>query len=376
LRDAAIKMNERCGDGITSAVVLAQAIIRGGIKNLTAGADAMALKRGIARTVKVIVEELKKNSIEVKTKEQMTQVATISAVDKEVGELIGEVVERVGKDGMVDLEESDRLGLHVEYVEGLKLDRGYTSPYFISSPGTTDAVVEEPYILIADMDISALSHILPALERIQEVGSKNFVLIANDVTGEALKTLVANKLSGTVNCMAVKAPGFDDRRKARLQDAAIFTGGNLISEELGRRLDLITITDFGRAEKVVADAESCYIIGGRGSAEDIKARVEQIKTEIAQANSDFALEKLRERLARLAGRAATLKLGAVTEIELKEKKHRVENALAATLGAVEEGMVPGWRHSPTLNCIPALEKLRQELEGYEATGVSIVMGAL
>jgi len=375
LKEAATKTNDQCGDGTTSATVLAQAIIREGVKNIAAGADAMSLKRGIEKAVERVVESLRKNSIEVKTKEQVAQVAAISAVDREIGELIAEVMEKVGKDGVITVEESKGMKFETEYVEGMKFDRGYISPYFVTNPEKMEAELEEPYILITDKKISAVSDILPALEKVLQVGNKNVLIIGEDVEGEALATLVVNKLRGTLNCLAVKAPGFGDRRKAMLQDIAVLTGGKVISEEVGRKLDSVTLDDFGRARRVVADKDNCTIVEGRGSEEDIKARIKQIKAQIEETTSDFDREKLQERLARLAGGVAVLKVGAATEVELKEKKHRVEDALSATRAAVEEGIVPGGGIA-LINCIPAVEDLKKQLEGDEATGAAMVMKAL
>ena len=375
LRHVATKLSERCGDGTSGAIVLTQAIVREGMKNVAAGADVMALKRGIEEAVQVVVEKLKEDSIEVRTKERAAQVAISSAGDREIGMLVAEVVDRVGKDGVVTVEESQKLGLQVEYIEGLRLDRGYFSSHFITNPEKGEAVVEDPYILITDMKISSLSDILPALQLIHKAGSKNFVLIADEVSGEALATLVTNKLRGNLNCLAVKSPGFAERRRARLEDAAIFTGGEFISSELGRKLDLLRLQDFGRARKVVADAEWCTIIGGKGSPEKINQRIQQIRAEMEQASSDFALDKLQERLARLANAVAIVKVGAITQAEAKEKKRRIESALAATLAAVEEGVVPGGGVA-LVNCATALHDLATKLEGDRATGVRVMMRAL
>ena len=375
LRHVATKLNERCGDGTSGVIVLTQAIVREGMRNIAAGADVMALKRGIEEAVQVVVEKLKEDSIEVRTKERAAQVATSSAGDREIGMLVAEVVDRVGKDGVVTVEESQKLGLEVEYIEGLRLDRGYFSSHFITNPEKGEAVVEDPYILITDMKISSLSDILPALQLIHKAGSKNFVLIADEVSGEALATLVTNKLRGNLNCLAIKPPGFAERRRARLEDAAIFTGGEFISRELGRRLDLLRLQDFGRARKVIADAEWCTIIGGKGSPEKIKERIQQIRAEMEQAGSDFALDKLQERLARLANAVAIIKVGAITSAEAKEKKRRLESALAATLAAVEEGVVPGGGVA-LVNCATALQELMEKLEGDAATGVKVMMRAL
>ncbi len=372
VKQAATKTNDVCGDGTTSSSVLAQAMIHGGVKNIAAGANPMAIKRGIEKGTEVVVEELRKLSTEVKGKEQVAQVATVSSRSEEIGNLIADVMEKVGKDGVITVEEGKGLKFETEYVEGMKFDRGYISPYFITNPERMEAELEDPYILITDKKISAVSDILPALEKVLQVG-KNVLIIAEDVEGEALATLVVNKLRGTLNCLAVKAPGFGDRRKAMLQDIAILTGGKVISEEVGRKLDSVTVNDLGRARKVIADKDNCTIVEGKGSEEDIKARIKQIKAQIEETTSDFDREKLQERLARLAGGVAVIKVGAATEVDLKEKKLRVEDALSATRAAVEEGIVPGGGVA-LVNCIPALDNLK--LEGDEATGVAILKRAL
>jgi chaperonin GroEL len=371
VKEAAIKTNDKCGDGTTTATVLAQAIVTGGFKNIAAGADAMALKRGVEKGVETVVGELKKMSIPVTTKEQVAQVATISAADSEVGNLIAEVMEKVGKDGVITVEESKGLLFETEYVEGMEFDRGYISPYFITNPELMKTELEDPYILITDKKISAISDLLPILEKVLQV-SKNFVVIAEDVEGEALATLVVNKLRGTLNCLAVKAPGFGDRRKAMLEDIAILTGGKVISEEVGRKLDSTTVTDLGRARKVVADKDNTTIVEGKGSEGDIQGRIKQIKAQIDETTSDYDKEKLQERLAKLAGGVAVIKVGAATEVELKEKKHRVEDALSATRAAVEEGILPGGGVA-LINASPALDKVKAE--GDEATGIAILKQA-
>jgi chaperonin GroEL len=371
VKEAAIKTNDKCGDGTTTATVLAQAIVTGGFKNIAAGADAMALKRGVEKGVETVVGELKKMSIPVTTKEQVAQVATISAADSEVGNLIAEVMEKVGKDGVITVEESKGLLFETEYVEGMEFDRGYISPYFITNPELMKTELEDPYILITDKKISAISDLLPVLEKVLQV-SKNFVVIAEDVEGEALATLVVNKLRGTLNCLAVKAPGFGDRRKAMLEDIAILTGGKVISEEVGRKLDSTTVTDLGRARKVVADKDNTTIVEGKGSEGDIQGRIKQIKAQIDETTSDYDKEKLQERLAKLAGGVAVIKVGAATEVELKEKKHRVEDALSATRAAVEEGILPGGGVA-LINASPALDKVKAE--GDEATGIAILKQA-
>ena len=372
LKEAATKTNDVAGDGTTSATVLAHAIITEGFKNVAAGADPMALKRGIEKTVTVIVDELKKNAIPITGKDQVSQVATISGRDKEIGDLIAEVMEKVGKDGVITVEESKGIKFETEYVEGMKFDRGYISPYFITNPERMETVTEDPYILITDKKISAIADFLPVLEKLLQV-SKSLLIIAEDVDGEALATLVVNKLRGTINCLAVKAPGFGDRRKAMLEDIAILTGGKVISEEVGRKLDSATVADLGRARKVVATKDDTTIIEGKGTDEAIQGRIKQIKAQIEETTSDFDREKLQERLARLAGGVAVLKVGAATEVELKEKKHRVEDALSATRAAVEEGILPGGGVA-LVNIIPALDELK--LEGDEATGVAIIKRSL
>jgi len=372
VKEAAIKTNDKCGDGTTTATVLAQAIVNGGFKNIAAGADAMSLKRGVEKGVMAVVAELKKMSTPVTTKEQVAQVATISAADAEVGNLIAEVMEKVGKDGVITVEESKGLLFETEYVEGMEFDRGYISPYFITNPELMKTELEDPYILITDKKITAITDLLPVLEKILQV-SKNFVVIAEDVEGEALATLVVNKLRGTLNCLAVKAPGFGDRRKAMLEDIAMLTGGKVISEEIGRKLDSTTVADLGRARKVVADKDNTTIVEGKGSEADIKSRIKQIKAQIDETTSDYDKEKLQERLAKLAGGVAVIKVGAATEVELKEKKHRVEDALSATRAAVEEGILPGGGIA-LINAIPALDKIKAE--GDEATGVAILKQAL
>ncbi|HUV52453.1 MAG TPA: chaperonin GroEL [Dehalococcoidia bacterium] len=372
IKEAATKTNDVAGDGTTTAVVLAQAILQEGMKNVTAGANPMSLKRGIERGVAAIVEELKKIATPIKGKEQIAQVASLSAHENEIGELIAEVMEKVGKDGVITVEESKGIKFETEYVEGMQFDRGYISPYFITNAERMEAVLEDPYILITDKKISAIADILPLLEKLLQV-SKNLVVIAEDVEGEALATLVVNKLRGTLNCLAVKAPGFGDRRKAMLEDVAILTGGQVISEEIGRKLDSATINDLGRARKIVSNKDDSTIVEGKGSDEDIKGRIKQIKAQIDETTSDFDREKLQERLARLAGGVAVIKVGAATEVELKEKKHRVEDALSATRAAVEEGIVPGGGVA-LLNAMHVLDKIKAE--GDEATGMAILKRAL
>ena len=368
VKEASSKTNDKCGDGTTTATVLAQAIVTEGFKNIAAGADAMSLKRGIEKAVDAIVTELKKMATPITTKEQVAQVATISAADAQIGNLIAEVMEKVGKDGVITVEESKGLQFETDYVEGMQFDRGYISPYFITNAEQMKTEIEDPYILITDKKISAVSELLPILEKILQV-SKNLVIIAEDVDGEALATLVVNKLRGTLNVLAVKAPGFGDRRKAMLEDIAMLTGGKVISEEIGRKLDSAAVADLGRARKVVADKDNTTIVEGKGSDDAIKARIKQIKAQIEETTSDYDKEKLQERLAKLAGGVAVIKVGAATEVELKEKKHRVEDALSATRAAVEEGILPGGGVA-ILNTTPTLDKVK--VEGDEKTGVEII----
>jgi len=372
LKQAASKTNDKCGDGTTTSTILAQAMVTGGFKNIAAGSDATAIKRGIEKGVNVLVEELKKQAIPIAGKEQVAQVATISAADPQIGDLIADVMEKVGKDGVITVEESKGLMFETEFVEGMKFDRGYISPYFVTNRERMVAEIEDPYILLTDKKISAVADILPILEKTVQV-SKNLVVIAEDVEGEALATLVVNKLRGTLNCLAVKAPGFGDRRKAMLQDMAILTGGMVISEEVGRKLDSATVADLGRARRVVADKDDTTIVEGKGSEEQIQARIKQIKAQIEETTSDFDREKLQERLAKLAGGVAVIKVGAATETELKEKKHRVEDALSATRAAVEEGILPGGGVA-LLNAATALEPYMKD--GDEAVGIKILKEAV
>ena len=372
VKEAASKTNDACGDGTTTSTLLAHAIISGGFKNVAAGADPLSLKKGIEKATSAIIDELKKASTEVKDKEQIAQVATITAVDREIGDLIAEVMDKVGKDGVITVEESKGIAFETEYVEGMQFDRGYISPYFITNPERMETEIEDPYILITDKKISAVSDLLPALEKILQV-SKNLLVVAEDIDGEALATLVVNKLRGTINVLAVKAPGFGDRRKAMLEDMAILTGGQVISEEVGRKLDSVTVEDLGRARRVTSDKDNTTIVEGKGSEENIKARIKQIKAQIEETTSDFDREKLQERQAKLVGGVAVIKVGAATEVELKEKKHRVEDALSATRAAVEEGILPGGGVA-LLNSLSVLDKL--EAKGDEATGVDIVRKAV
>ncbi|HWI08915.1 MAG TPA: chaperonin GroEL [Solirubrobacteraceae bacterium] len=372
LKEVATKTDDVAGDGTTTAVVLGQALVTEGLKNVTAGANPMIVKRGLDKGVEAIVEELKKHSRPVETREQIAAVAAISAADPEVGEIIAEVMDKVGKDGVITVEEGQSLGLEKEYTEGMQFDRGYISAYFVTNPDRMEAVLENPAILITDKKVSSIQELLPALEKAVGLG-KPILLIAEDVDGEALATLVVNKLRGTVQVLAVKAPGFGDRRKEMLRDMAILTGANVISEEVGRKLDSVTAEDFGSARRVVATKDDTTIVDGAGSAEDIKGRMTQIKAQIEETTSDYDREKLQERLAKLAGGVAVIKVGAATEVELKEKKHRIEDALSTTRAAVEEGIVAGGG-TALLQAIPALDKLK--LEGEEMIGVNILRRAL
>jgi chaperonin GroEL len=372
VKEAATKTNDACGDGTTTSTVLAHAIISEGFKNVAAGAEPMALKRGIEKATQAIVSELKRVSTEVKGKEQIAQVGTITAVDKEIGELIAEVMEKVGKDGVITVEESKGIKYETEYVEGMQFDRGYISPYFITNAEKMETEIEDPYILITDKKISAISDLLPALEKILQI-SKNLLIIAEDIEGEALATLVVNKLRGTLNVLAIKAPGFGDRRKAMLEDMAILTGGKVISEEVGRKLDSVTVEDLGRARRVTADKDNTTIVEGKGAEEAIRGRIKQIKAQIEETTSDFDREKLQERQAKLVGGVGVIKVGAATEVELKERKHRVEDALSATRAAVEEGILPGGGVA-LLRATSVLKKL--DAKGDELTGVNIVRKAV
>jgi chaperonin GroEL len=374
LKEAATKTNDIAGDGTTTATVLAQAIVNEGFRNVTAGANPLLLKRGIERGVQAVIENLKGMSTPVADQTKIAQVAAISAADEEIGRLIAEVMDKVGKDGVITVEESKTLKFETEYVEGMQFDRGYISPYFITDPQRMEAELDEPYILITDKKISAISDILPVLERFLQV-SKNLVIIAEDVDGEALATLVVNKLRGTLNVLAVKAPGFGDRRKAMLEDIATLTGGKVISEEVGRKLDSATVQDLGRARRVSSNKDETTVVEGRGSEEAIKGRIQQIRTQINDTTSDFDREKLQERLAKLAGGVAVIKVGAATEVELKEKKHRVEDALSATRAAVEEGIVPGGG-TAFIHSLSALDPVLGELEGDQRTGAQMLRRAL
>jgi chaperonin GroEL len=372
LKEAATKTNDIAGDGTTTSVVIAQAIVTEGLKNIAAGANPMLLKRGLEKGVDAVVAELKSQAVEVKGKEEIANIAGISAADAEIGELIAEVHDKVGRDGVITVEESKGLEFEKEYVEGMQIDRGYISAYFVTNADRMEAIIEDAYILITDKKISAITDILPVLEKLVQV-SKNLVIVAEDIDGEALATLVVNKLRGTINVLGVKAPGFGDRRKAMLEDIAILTGGKVISEEVGRKLDSTTVADLGRARRVTSNKDETTFVEGHGSQEGIMARVKQIKALIEETTSDFDKEKLNERLAKLAGGVAIIRVGAATEIELKEKKHRVEDALSAARAAVEEGILPGGEVA-LLNAVKALDKV--QATGDELTGVNILRRAL
>ncbi len=374
LKEAATKTNDIAGDGTTTATLLAHAIISEGMKNVAAGANPMLLKRGILAGADAVVNALADQAIELSTKGEIANVAAISAQDREIGELIADVMDRVGKDGVVTVEESKGLAFEIEYVEGMQIDRGYISPYFVTSSESMEAVIEEPFILIHDKKISSAQDLVPVLEKLVQRGERDLLVIAENVDGEALATLVLNKLRGMLNCVAVKAPGFGDRRKEMLRDIAVLTGGHIITEEEGRKLESATIEDLGRADKVVCSKDDTTIVGGRGAAGDIKGRMEQIKLEIERSTSDYDQEKLQERLAKLAGGVAVIRVGAATETELKEKKHRVEDALSATRAAIEEGIVAGGGVA-LINVIPALDDVTVTY-GDEQTGVNILRKAL
>jgi len=376
LKEAATKTNDVAGDGTTTATVLAQMIVNEGLKNVAAGANPMLIKNGIIKAAEAIVEALREQATEIDTKEEIANVAAISANDKEIGELIAEVMEKVGKDGVITVEESKGLAFETEYVEGMQFDRGYISPYFVTDPERMEAVIDEPLVLIHDKKISSAQDIIPILEKMVQRGRKNLVIIAEDVDGEALATLVLNKLRGVFNALAIKAPGFGDRRKAMLQDIAVLTGGEVITEEMGRKLETTQINDLGRTVKVISTKEETTIVGIEDEAisKNILGRINQIKAEIEASTSDYDKEKLQERLAKLSGGVAIIRVGAGTEVELKEKKHRVEDALSATRAAVEEGIVPGGGVA-LINAIPALADIKMEFAD-EQTGVTIVRRAL
>jgi chaperonin GroEL len=371
-KEVATKTNDVAGDGTTTATVLARAMVKGGMKNVAAGANPMALKRGIEKAVEAAVEAIKNESKEIESKEEIAQIAAISAADTEIGTTIAEALDKVGKDGVITVEESNTFGIELEFTEGMQFDKGYISPYFVSDPERQEAVLEEPYVLIVNKKISSAQELLPLLEKVLNTG-KPLAVIAEDVDGEALATLVVNKIRGTFNAVGIKAPGFGDRRKAMLQDIATLTGAQVVSEEVGLKLENVNLDLLGKARKVVVTKDDTTIVEGAGSQEDVQGRINQIKAEIDKTDSDWDREKLQERLAKLSGGVAVIKVGAATEVELKEKKHRIEDAVSATRAAVEEGIVPGGGVT-LIRAEAVLDKL--DLTGDEATGANIVRHAL
>ncbi|MEL6150572.1 MAG: chaperonin GroEL, partial [Chloroflexota bacterium] len=380
LKEAATKTNDIAGDGTTTATVLAQAIVKEGLKNVAAGANPMLLKRGIMAASEAVANNVLEQATPISTRDEIASVASVSAQDEEIGGLIADVMDKVGKDGVVTVEESNSLEFEVDYVEGMQFDRGYISPYFVNNTETMEAVMDEPYILIHDKKISAAQDIVPVLEKLMQVGKREMVIIAEDVDGEALATMVLNTLRGVFRVLAVKAPGFGDRRKAMLRDIAVLTGGTVISEETGRTLESVTVQDLGRAQKVVSTKETTVVVDGAGEDSAIQGRIAEIRSEIDRSTSDYDREKLQERLAKLSGGVAVIRVGAATETELKEKKHRVEDALSATRAAVEEGIVPGGGVT-LVNATAALDDLMKTDEMKSAhddirTGVVIMRKAL
>jgi chaperonin GroEL len=375
VREVASKTSDVAGDGTTTATVLAEAIYREGLRNVTAGANPMGLKRGIEKAVEVVVEELQKLSKPVNDKQEISQVGTIAANgDRVIGDLIAEAMEKVGRDGVITVEEAKAIETSLEVVEGMQFDRGYVSPYFVTNPDKMETVLEEPYLLIYEKKIAVMRDLLPMLEKIAQAG-KPLLIIAEEVEGEALATLVVNKLRGTLQCAAVKAPGYGDRRKAMLEDIAVLTGGEMISEDLGIKLENIPMEDLGRAKRIVIDKDKTTIVQGAGRSQDIEGRVKQIRIQIEETTSDYDREKLQERLAKLVGGVAIINVGAATETEMKEKKARVEDALNATRAAVAEGVIPGGGVA-FVRCLPALDRLNLKLNGDEAVGALIVKRAL
>src|SRR3990170_2066251 len=372
IKEAASKTNDVAGDGTTTATILAQAIAEEGLKNITAGTNPMIMKRGLEKGVEAVVEALKKSAKKVSTKEETAQVATISAADPTIGNLIAEALDKVGKDGVVTVEESKGLETNVEYKEGMEFDRGYVSPYFVTDPAKMEATIENPHILITDKKISAISDLLPLLEKLVQT-TKDLVIIADDVEGEALATLVVNKIRGTMNILSVKSPGFGDRRKEMLEDIATLVGGTMISEDTGIKFESVTPDMLGRADRITSDKDNTIIVGGKGAKNKIEARIAQIKTQVEKTTSDFDKEKLEERLAKLSGGVAVVNVGAATEVELKEKKERVTDAVQATKAAIEEGFVVGGEVA-LLRATKALDDL--DAEGDEAVGVKILKEAL
>ncbi len=374
LKEVATKTNDVAGDGTTTATVIAQALIHEGLRNVTAGANPMSLKRGMDAGLSAVVECLKKQAKEISSKGEITQVASISAGDGPIGEILANAIDKVGKDGTVTVEESNTFGLELDFTEGMQFDKGFLSPYLVTDPERQEAVLDDPYVLVANMKISSAHDLLPVLEKVMQTGHA-LLVIAEDVEGEALATLVVNKVKGIFTSVVVKAPGFGERRKAMLQDIAVLTGGQVISEEVGLRLDGVTLDLLGRCRRVVVTKDDTTIVDGAGSAEDLEGRIAQIRREIDETDSDWDREKLQERLAKLAGGVAVVKVGAATEVELKEKKHRIEDALSATRAAIEEGVVPGGG-TALLRCRDSLEKLAGRQIGDTAVGISIVARAL
>ncbi len=374
-KEAASKTNDDTGDGTTTATLLAQAIVNDGIKNLTAGANPMILKHGLEKGMEAVVEEIRKMAKKVKGTDEITQVATISAADPTIGKFIADALDKVGKDGVVTVEEGKGLAMEIDYKEGMEFDKGFASAYMVTNPDKMESEIEDPYLLITDKKISSVQDLLPFLENFVKV-SKNLVIIADEIEGEALATLVVNKLRGTFNALAIKAPGFGDRRKSMLEDIAVLTGGKVISEDMGRKFENITVEDCGKADKVWADKENCRIIGGKGDKKLIEARIAQIRREVEETTSEFDREKLQERLAKLAGGVAVINVGAATEVEMKEKKERVNDAVAATKAAIEEGIVPGGGVA-LLRARRVLEKVKKELSfDDEKVGIDILYKAL
>ncbi|MDP3990968.1 MAG: chaperonin GroEL [Candidatus Nealsonbacteria bacterium] len=374
VKEVAEKTNDVAGDGTTTATLLAQAIISEGLKNVTAGSNPLGIKKGIEKGAKAVVARLKEMSKIISTREEISQVATISAEDKELGDLIAQAVEEVGKDGVITIEESKTFGIQKEIVKGLQFDKGYVSPYMITDAEKMKAVFEDPYILITDKKIASLQDILPTMEKIAQTGKKELVIIADEIEGEALATLLINKIRGVFNALAVKAPGFGDRKKELLEDIAAVTGGKVISEEIGLKLDKVELEMLGHAGKVISTKENTTIVEGKGSKEDIESRISQIRNELKNTTSDFDKEKLQERLAKLAGGVAVIKVGAATEVEQKARQHKTEDALAATRAAVEEGVVPGGGVA-LLRALSALESI-EGIEGDEKLGIEIIKRAL
>jgi len=375
LKETASKTNDVAGDGTTTSVVLAQSIITEGFKNTAAGANPMAIKRGIEKGVDAVVGELKKMSRAVDSRDQIAQVASLSAHEDSIGQTIADAMEKVGKDGVITVEESKGIDDEIEYVEGMQIDRGYISPYMVTNSDRMETTIEDPYIIVTDKKISAVADLVPVLEKLIQMGKKDVVIVAEDVDGEALATLVVNKLRGTLNCLAVKAPGFGDRRKAMLEDIAILTGATVVSEETGRKVDSTTVADMGQARRITSTKEETTIVEGKGSEDAIKGRITQIRSQIEDTTSEFDREKLQERMAKLAGGVAVVKVGASTEVELKERKARVEDALSATRAAVEEGIVPGGGVA-LVRAQRALDDIAKKLSGDELVGAKIIRRSL